>query len=343
MFRELKMAAETISNSMATLCTYIRNKNKSLLGYLVIIFSVITVTIGRTSLQILGVDSMPKNQMLGLRLGLQVLLLVPLQIREGCILVVAREKIKWLALSSVLFMLTNFLYLYAVLYLPLGNFKATDICVQLVLLVSMDLCCNRKWRCYMIVAVLICISGSILIVQPEIIPPVFYQQTERSNSTRAILSNVSISETQYIDSNDQIEVQDIPLQKLTDENIDITIIESNVTSSINLTITEELIPLDNSTNAFNAVLSDEAFGYLTTALGSTTMSGYLFVLKTKLDDLPVSTVNFYGTASGSVLCLLVSGLTETFVWPTDGRSIGLFLAFALGYGKSQSDAIEVTQ
>ena len=331
---------------MAILNELLGNNWKTILGYFSCIFSILLNTTGISSVQALG-HVVPSFQLYTLRYITQILLLLPQQLCEGFPLAVAKPETRWLLLASFLGTVLNITFVECSIIVALGIFKALESTSELVLLSLIAITIRKERNCCVYLAVLMCLCGSMLIVQPgnttrKVHASCFGTNFNYSNPAISYTNQTHItwiynssllnsSYTEYTHHINQTLKNNLHQHWNTTFNSTYDTLSNNY--AINITPNQN----ENSTmtNALARIKRSPILGYCMSMICGLAFGAYFQTINSKLANVKVTVISFWTSLTGLIICGSISLCVDEIAWPASSKDNALLFGFLIPYGRCE--------
>ena len=245
----------------------------------------------------------PEFELNTFRFTAQMLITLPIVYFKKLSLWVPKREVPWLVITSLLHNAYNVLYYKASIYLPLGAFAGVSRGFILIIVGFVSLVITKECHYFTIIAVVLCVTGMILIDQPGFIFHDILPVTDLTPTYTPICENKPVIYTQDI----------------------FTTATSNMSNTsgimLNSTITE-------------SAGSNETLGYILLLSSSIVTSILYFIINRKFKDIDRFVIIFWIGTGGVIVSLVVSAIFEDFTFPRNTNCLLLLIGhgFSAGLG-----------
>ena len=270
------------------------SKTKLVVGYGLGLLGVAMMTTGMACAQALD-KSIPHSQLNGFRFGFQLAIVCPFVIGYNkCDIKVEKNRIGWVVLCAILLTLVSYGIYGAAYYLPLGVTSGIIFSLMLIINVFIGIVINSSVKWYDLISVIACITGVIMVTQPEFIfNHVIAPVTERDAYSTCHVADVRITANGS---------------------------------------TENWISYTTQTDKQSLAYNEQIIGYILCASAAVLGAASIQIINTKLIYVNIFTYNFWISVFGAMSSFGIMAATEDPYFPTLPQCITWFLLHALTSG-----------
>ena len=251
-------------------------RDSSICGYAMCILSNMTIAVGLACTQALA-QTVPHSELNGFRFTAQLIVISPFLLGfKKCDVTVEKKQIVWLCICAFIMSANSYAQYGAVYYLPLGVSSGVSRSLAVIFTYVISSINNKEFCWYKSVAVIVCVSGVVLVIQPSFI---FHNKTGTSflNPNQTYGSPCSLVAT-----NDS-----------TIHEVLYSGIESRSKEYVQTVV-----------------------GYVLCVAAAVTSTAYIQVIRRKLTDLNIFVYNFWACLFGISSSFCIMAATETPYFPT---------------------------
>ena len=270
------------------------SKTKLVVGYGLGLVGVAIITTGLACAQALD-KSIPHSQLNGFRFGFQLAIVCPFVIGyNNCDIKVEKNRIGWVVLCAILFTLMSYGIYGAAYYLPLGVTSGIIFSLILIINFCIGIVINSSVRWYDLTSVIACVTGVIMVTQPEFIfNHVISPVTEKDAYSTCHVAGVRIT--------------------------------ANGSTENWMSYT---IQTDKQSLAYN----EQIIGYILCASAGVLGAANIHIINKKLTDVNIFTCNLWISVFGMTSSFGIMAATEDPYFPTIPQCITWLLLHSLTSG-----------